>query len=244
MKKLYIVLFAIILGISFNTNAQTFSVVNGDGDTIYYGIISSVAPYKVEVRAHPNKYSGDITIPSSILYNGINYSVTKIGAGAFYYNPNLTSINLPTSITNIGNVAFTRCSALTKFTIPENITQIGTGVFSDCTILDTLYFNATNCSDLANYIFLSCDSLNTIIIGNNVTRIPNNAFFNCNYVTSINIPSSVNFIGASAFKNCVRLNNINIPSSVTSLQSNVFRNFIIFFASAASTYDLTIFIFL
>ncbi len=41
MKKLYIVLFALVLGISFNSKAQTFSAVNSDGDTIYYYINST-----------------------------------------------------------------------------------------------------------------------------------------------------------------------------------------------------------
>ena len=48
MKKLYIVLFALVLGISFSTKAHDFLAVNSDGDTIYY-YINSTGQYKVSV---------------------------------------------------------------------------------------------------------------------------------------------------------------------------------------------------
>lgn len=224
MKKLYIVLFALVLGINFNSKAQTFSAVNSDGDTIYYGVISSSSPYKVEVKANPNKYSGDITIPSSVLYNGINYTVTSIGNSSFSSNTNLNSINLPSTITSIGLNAFKNCFGLTTFTIPESVTNINSGAFYSCTLLDTLYFNATNCSDFISSVFYLCNNLNTVVVGNNVTRIPSKSFVSCNALTSINIPSSVIYIGSDAFRNCISLKNINIPSSVTTLNAHVFRN--------------------
>ncbi len=232
MKKLYIVLFIFVLGISFNSNAESFSSVNSDGDTIYYLITSTTSPYKVSVTYKGNSFStyideyiGDITIPSSVQYNNITYSVTAIGNNAFYNNTNLTSINFPSTITTIGLYAFNNCSGLNTLTIPENVTTINTSSFYGCSSVDTLYFNAINCNDFfSSSAFYGCSNLSTVFIGNNVTRIPSNAFANCNDITSLNIPSSVNYIGQSAFKNCTNLKNINIPSSVTILKAHVFRN--------------------
>lgn len=231
MKKLYIVLFALVLGISFSTKAHDFFAVNSDGDTIYY-YINSTGQYKVSVTfkgstnlSYSDEYTGDITIPSSVEYNNITYSVSAIGINAFYNNSNITSINLPSTITSIGAYAFRNCSGLTSITIPENVVQILNNAFQNCSSLDTLYFNATNCNNLSSTnIYLGCNNLSTIIIGNNVTKIPSNAFYGCSAVTSINIPSSVNYFGQSAFRNCTSLKNINIPSTITSLPNNIFRN--------------------
>jgi hypothetical protein len=209
MKKTIFILFAIIIGFSFNTKAHDFSVVNSDGDTIYYNITSSIQPYKVAVTYKGSSYSsyldeyiGDITIPDSVLFNNIYYKVTVISQSAFSSCTGLTSINIPTYVTNIGSVAF-----------------------QNCTSLDTLYFNATNSISIGNItspVFQGCINLNTIIIGNNVTRIPYYAFIGCTGLTSINIPSSVTSIGLSAFQNCTNLININLPSTITSLPGSVF----------------------
>lgn len=228
MKKLYIFLFALILGIS--VKAQTFSAVNSDGDTIYYGITNSYAPYKVEVKSNPNKYSGDITIPDSVLFNNIYYKVTTISANAFSACNTMTSMTLPSSITRINEYAFSSCTALHTINIPESVTYVGYSVFIFCFSLNTVYFNATNCLSMGGgatyYVFSDCNNLRRVIIGNNVTRIPAFGFYNCSALTSINIPSSVNNIGISAFHNCTNLdtiimNRINPPTISNSSFQNV-----------------------
>lgn len=231
MKKLHIVLFAIILGISFNTKAHDFSAVNSDGDTIYYtyyiGNTVAVSFQGNYPNSIYNEYYGDITIPDSVLYNGTYYKVTSIGLSAFSDNTLIASIILPSSLTKIDQGAFGGCSGLSSLTIPKNVTSIGAVAFQNCSSLGTVYFNALNCVSMGatvSPVFKNCDSLKTIIIGNNVTRIPNNAFVGCSAITSINIPSSVNSIGLSAFQNCTNLININLPSTITSLPVAVFMN--------------------
>ena len=44
--------------------------------------------------------------------NGISYTVTKIGEGAFENKAFLVSIDLPDTITTIGKKAFKGCSSL------------------------------------------------------------------------------------------------------------------------------------
>ena len=59
----------------------------------------------------PSNYSGltTVSIPSSVTYEGITYSVTAIGESAFYYSYDLTNITLPNSIISIGQYAFYFC---------------------------------------------------------------------------------------------------------------------------------------
>ena len=72
---------------------------------IYY-TITSTNPATVEVAepdSEANRYTGTITVPSSVTNNGTTYSVTGIGYNAFYYCRNLTRVTLPYSLTYINN---------------------------------------------------------------------------------------------------------------------------------------------
>jgi hypothetical protein len=70
--------------------------------------------------------------------------------------------------------------------------------------------------------FLSCTSLVTLIIGNNVTTIGAYAFQYCSNLTSVTFPSSsLTTIGSSAFWGS-GLTSVAIPNSVTSMSDSIF----------------------
>ena len=102
-------------------------------DGIYYDLDNSKETASVTFRDDCyNSYSGAVTIPESITYNGSPYSVTSIGNYAFTFCSNLKSINIPNSIISIGNWAFWFCSGLTSVTIPNSVTSIGDDAFTFC----------------------------------------------------------------------------------------------------------------
>ena len=70
----------------------------------------------VEIISDDN-VSGVYSIPESISHNGVSYSVTSIGDGAFMGNTNLTDITIPSSVTSIGSGAFSGCSNLKTITV-------------------------------------------------------------------------------------------------------------------------------
>ncbi len=84
-------------------SAQTFEV-----DGINYSVLSSTDK-TVSVTSKTEKYSGDIIIPSAVVYNDVEYSVTSIGGSAFSYCYGLTSVTIPNSVTSIGYAAFSTC---------------------------------------------------------------------------------------------------------------------------------------
>ena len=166
-------------------------------DGICYNILSE-EDKTVEVTSG-GYYSGAVTIPASVTYNSITYSVTSIGKIAFA-STFLKSIKIPSSVTSIGNSAFVSCHSLTSIEIPSSVTSIGNEAFS-------------NCGDLTS-----------VTIGNGVTNIGNNAFAFCSGLTSIEIPSSVTNIRYEAFWGCTGLTSVTIGNGVTNIGYDVFNN--------------------
>lgn len=76
----------------------------------------------VEIISDDN-VSGAYSISESISHNGVSYSVTSIGDGAFMGNTNLTDITIPSSVMSIGSGAFSGCSNLKSITV-KNETPI------------------------------------------------------------------------------------------------------------------------
>jgi len=126
-------------------------------DGVMYGIKNYAATV---VR----QYNKDITltnIPSSIMYNGINYNVTTIAISAFSYCGSLTNVTIADSVISIGDAAFTYCSSLTSVSIGNNVTNIGKSAFSYCTSLESIII-PNSVTSFGSYALNGCDSLKTI----------------------------------------------------------------------------------
>ena len=83
-------------------------------------------------QGYGERYSGDITIPEKVEYNGKVYNVTSIGDLSFE-SCGITSISLPNSIKSIGDYAFNFCVKLISITLPSSLTTIGREAFHCCT---------------------------------------------------------------------------------------------------------------
>ena len=125
----------LILSVIFSISSFAYDV---KVDGIYYNLISNGNVAEVTDNGFYNKYSGNITIPSSINVNKVEYSVTSIGKSAFYECWDLTSVTIPNSVTSIGEYAFFGCSGLTSVTIPNSVTSIGEGAFAGCSGLTSV----------------------------------------------------------------------------------------------------------
>ena len=179
-------------------------------------------------------YSGAVTIPETVTYNGTTYSVTSIGNYAFTDCYSLTSITIPNSVTSIGWYAFSGCSSLTSINVDvnnPNYCSIDGVLFNkDKTTLiqypigntRTEYTIPNSVTSIGEYAFRDCSSLTSITIGNSVTSIGRSAFYDCSSLTSITIPNSVTSIGDYALGYCSSLTSITIPNSVTSIGDYAF----------------------
>lgn len=108
LLKLTFLLLALLLPATamahdFEVNGIYYNINGNEATVTYRG--SSYYQYSDE-------YSGNITVPSTVIYNGMTYSVTSIGVSAFCGCSGLTSITIPNSVTSIGNSAFSDCNSL------------------------------------------------------------------------------------------------------------------------------------
>ena len=236
MKKLLSVLSSTLQGgvrgglllLSLLTASSLWAYDFQFGD-LYYNITSSSEPYTVEVTSVPfgsSKYSGSVTIPETVTYSGITYSVTSIGNYAFEECYGLTSITIPNSVTSIGDRAFYICEGLTSVVWnAENCANFSNSSyepFYDIRSQITSFTLGEDVKHIPAYLCYGMSKLTSITIPNSVTSIGEWAFSECSGLTSITIPNSVTSIGEWAFSECSGLTSITIPNSVTSIGDGAF----------------------
>ncbi len=222
---------------SLNINNQTACVVNGSG--------------LLEDGAHILYYSGDITIPETVTYEGIEYTVTSIEGGhkdpsfmpyntQSFEDSGITSIRIPKTITIIEPYTFRNCRNLTTVIFDGDVTSIGDGAFYGAGLTSFTFPNTV--TSVGGMVLSECNNLVTVtfhckeikdwvsfnkfikevIIGNEVESIGGGAFWGCSGLTSVTIPENVTSIGEAAFSGCSGLTSVTIPNSVTSIDYHTF----------------------
>ena len=166
-------------------------------------------------------YSGSIVIPENITYDSVTYSVTIIGASAFYGSDSLASVSIPNSVTSIGEWAFRDCSGLASIEIPNSVTSIGAVAFGNCTGLTSIEI-PNSVTSIGERVFSGCTGLTSMTIPSSVTSIGYGTFSGCTSLTSVTIPNGITSIGSNAFSGCIGLTSIEIPNSVTSIEESAF----------------------
>lgn len=236
MKKLSLFLLMLLL-----THSLKAAVVEIEG--VYYNLVTKGKV--AEVTAGTSAYTGVITIPGTVDYEGVTYDVTAISDNAFANCVGVTDVTIGDKVTSIGEYAFSRCTGLTSLvigsgvktigqyaffectslsslTIPDNVTTMGSSVLSGCTALTSVDLSA-NLTGIGVYAFYNCESLSSITIPASVTTIGEKAFSGCKELSSLVIPSSVTEINNSAFERCSGLTSVTIPGSITTCGNGIFH---------------------
>lgn len=158
---------------------------------IYYDLFSNEEGDRyaaVYYHGIKGQYFGDIRIPSSFYYEGVEYPVTEISDGAFSGCTGLTSVTLPDGLKKIGRYVFRGCIRLKSISIPKSVTQIGydafnepqdfddpsladpgleTIIFEDGTDSLSGYWQTSN-NIVVNSAIQLCESVKTLYLGRNV----------------------------------------------------------------------------
>lgn len=216
MKK-FLLLIAMIPIIGFAESVEI--------DGIKYNLIE-----KGKIAEVIGAYKANITIPSFINYNYVDYKVSSIGESAFI-GSGIESIIIGNEVKSIGTLAFAGCRNLSSVEFGENVEKIGQVVFEHCINLKKVNL-PKSVSSINGAIFIDCTNLESIVV-----ESENKVFDsrdNCNAIIEteknklINgckntiIPSSVVSIGPDAFRDCDGLKSIEIPYNVELVENLAF----------------------
>ena len=155
--------------------------------------------------------ASELVIPDTI----DGYTVTKIGAGVFQQNTNLSTVTLPSSLVSIGNSAFYECTNLKSIVIPDSVTAIG------------------------SYAFRGCSRLEEVKLPSNLTTLEAETFRNCVALSSITIPKTLvtynNYLVYGPFEGCTHLYTATLEEGATTVCDSLFRGSAVETVSLPST---------
>ena len=205
MKKQFLLL-TLLLSVAASALAEE-AIING----LWYELESKTKEATVIQYKNDIKYRGNIVIPETVAYEGVNYSVTSIGDKAFCKCSSLISVTIPNSLKSMGFNAFGDCSGLTSVHISD--------IAAWCNIE---FSDPSHPLTYAHHLYLGEEEITDLVIPNSVTTIKPCTFFCCSGLTSVTIPNSVTSIGEEAFSGCSGLTSVTIPNSVTSIKGSAF----------------------
>lgn len=223
----------LFLGLSLLTAASAsavsvqFSALNEDGVTIYYGAYYSdgsdtgTAAVTYKDTDYNSYTAADVVIPSTVVNEGITFTVTAIGNNAFNGSTSVVSVVLPETITSISYNAFYGCTSLASINLPDGLTSLGGEAFSECSSLTSIDMPDT-VTEMGYSCFSNCPKLASVKLSAGLTTLELGVFMRDYALTSIVIPDGVTTIKKWAFNMCTALNSITIPDSVTSIGPSAF----------------------
>ncbi|MBQ7204532.1 MAG: leucine-rich repeat protein [Muribaculaceae bacterium] len=210
-------------GINYTTKSD------GTATIAKYTIDKTVTPYDTLF------YAGDIVIPETFTYEGVEYTVVATAANSFLDCRDLTSVVLPSTCVTIARNTFKGCSSLKVSPLPATVTSVGSGVFNGCTQLEEVEifpgWNKPISEEFAN-----CDNLKRLIIsdGSEPVVMKVNAFgANAETRTALasieyiymgrNVDASAYLNNEQPFHNMSGLKTLIIGGETTTIQGTTFQ---------------------
>lgn len=124
-------LFSLLVVLLYTTCLKAYDFKSGD---LCYTIIKDTGTYRVEITQaeFDSAHVAVLSIPETVIHEGITYTVSSIGEGVFKGFSFLTHITIPSSVTNIGESAFSGCTALTSIIIGNDTLSIERHDWREC----------------------------------------------------------------------------------------------------------------
>lgn len=184
-------------------SAQTFTTGG-----LTYGIISEeAATCRVENDNSLPRTTKEITIPSSVRYNGKNYAVTEIKEYAFSSNQDLQKVIISEGVKTIGHDAFYQCSRLTSVAMANSVEVIGDYAFCWSNYITEINI-PTNIKSIGRYAFEGVKAT-SYALPEGLESIGGYAFSG-QQMTEITIPASVSYLGEGVVASCGNMNKITV----------------------------------
>ena len=147
-------------------------------------------------------------------------SLIRIGEGAFdnCKGFKVDSLILGNRLVHIGNRAFYNCDSIRYVYIPHTVDTLKWSTFEGCDNIHTVVWN-TNSKNTDLYRNSSWNEYNmfprvkTFVFGDSVRSVPYRALYECDSLLTVIFGNNVDTIGNQSFRNCYRLKNIDFTSA-------------------------------
>ncbi|MCR4863671.1 MAG: leucine-rich repeat domain-containing protein [Bacteroidales bacterium] len=202
-------------------SGDSFNKIEGGIEYNFEVIVSKVAYVRLTPVSAPSVVKGDITLPTTAVYDGVTYTVTQIGQRAFRDYTGITSVTLPKTLSQIEKEAFAGCKSLQTINTPQPLSVIGEYAFDGCSQLKAFSLEAS-ISELGKGAFRGCASLEELVFTPTITEIQDELCSGCNKLKEISLPSTIMRIGASAFEGCTMAKAIKIDRSLQNIGARAF----------------------
>lgn len=120
LKSLFLLVVMMIV-----TTSNSFGQIKKEtiGGLTY--ILESATKSATVMPSSSDKYAGIISVPEKVKSSdGVEYTVTALGDGAFSGCKFLASITIPSTVTSLGYQCFQYCKSLKNITIPSSVTRM------------------------------------------------------------------------------------------------------------------------
>ena len=185
--------------LSFEDNEYRYTILDSDSISIAY--------------INQERTISKLVIPDSIEIEGTKHAIKRIAPFGFSNCTHLKSVIISDNIVVVGADAFAYCDSLTSITIGKGVQQflMERYCFQGCTHIDTIYWNAINCSDMSSVLFYSTRSnIKSFTFGDQVEHIPSRLCDSLVNIQQITFPRSIRSIGHDVFRDCNNLMHINV----------------------------------
>ncbi|MDE6562583.1 MAG: leucine-rich repeat protein, partial [Muribaculaceae bacterium] len=181
-------------GEDFVYNGITYTVIDSEAKTV-----KTQDRWYVESKdvISNEMFTSDLEIPSTVTFDGNEYTVVEIGNSSFFSCSPLTAIKLPSTLKTIGEYAFDT-SNLTSIIVPEGVDSIKLCAFRFCDRLTTVHLPSTLRS-IGGEAFKEAKKLSSINFPEGLVSIEHGAFYVCEALTEVHLPASLVSIGNEAF---------------------------------------------
>lgn len=202
----------------------------------------------VSVTKGPEVYSFDyLKLPETVENDGKTYTVTAIGAEAFYNskigilemantitdvyddafaNSSVDSIAFSKGLKRIGARAFNRAQDLRSAVLPEGLETIGNSAFQEGGYYNTtglrLVVIPNSVVKIGEFAFSYQLNLNQVSLPEGLQQIEKSTFYYCPSLEHISLPSPLVSIGESAFAS-TGLKSVSFPSKLESVGNKAFE---------------------
>lgn len=160
-------------------------------------------------------YISDLKSYCRITFTGSDCVPTCKGAKLYLNGELVEELVIPEDITEIPDNTFNGCSSIKSIIYHDGVKSIGNGAFAASSVEYAVLKKGIT---YGSAVFYNCQSLETAVIDDGVTTIPDSAFRWCDSLKNVTIPEGITVIPDSCFQRA-SFETLILPSTLKTITS-------------------------